>query len=57
MVVPDISPRAFAAVSVGTCKGWCFLMGLVTPGFQNKPSDTYMYARIKFHTYIYIISE
>jgi hypothetical protein len=28
MAVPDSSPRAFASVSVGTCKGWCFLMGL-----------------------------
>jgi hypothetical protein len=28
MAVPDSSARAFAAVSVGTCKGWCFLMGL-----------------------------
>jgi hypothetical protein len=27
MAVPDSSPRAFAAVSVGTRKGWCFLMG------------------------------
>jgi hypothetical protein len=28
MVIPDSSPRAFAAVSVGTHKGWCFLMRL-----------------------------
>jgi hypothetical protein len=33
------------------------LLGYATPGFQNIPSDTYMYARIKFHTYNEIISE
>jgi hypothetical protein len=29
----------------------------ITPGFKTKPSATYMYARIKFHTYSDIISE
>jgi hypothetical protein len=28
MAVPDSSPQAFVVVSVGTCKGWCILIGL-----------------------------